>query len=70
MKYLPPYHWILSYYTCKNIAGEISDQNFDEHEKGYARKAVWVEIDKIKDLKFYNAVDSVAIIQKAANLPN
>ncbi len=63
-----PYHCILSYYACKNIAGEISDKNFGEEEKQYIRKAEWVPLERIRELKFYHPVDSIAIIQKAVQL--
>lgn len=59
------YHTVLMYYLCENVSGEISDANFDEYEKKYAKKAEWVAIARIKDLKFYNPVDSVALIHKA-----
>lgn len=63
-----PYHTILAYYLCKDIKGEISDANFDALEKQYAKKAEWVEISRVKDLKFYNPIDSVALIEKAFNM--
>lgn len=63
-----PYHCILSYYACRSIVGEISDANFGESEKEYAKKAEWVSLERIHELKFYNPVDSIAIIQKAAEL--
>ena len=65
-----PYHTILAYYLCKNIYGEISDKHFDESEKQYAKKAEWVDIAKIRDLKFYNPIDSVALIEKALRMHN
>lgn len=60
-----PYHTVVMYYLCKSVSGEISDAYFDTYEKTYAKKAEWVAIGRIKDLKFYNPVDSAAIIQKA-----
>lgn len=60
-----PYHTILSYYLCKSVSGEITDANFDGLEKQYAKKAEWVERSRVDDLKFYNPVDSPALIEKA-----
>ena len=60
-----PYHCLLAYYLCKNIGGEISIQHFAEDERGYAKKAEWVDISRIESLKFYNPMDCVRIIQKA-----
>ncbi len=59
---------ILIYFTCKDVEGDISIDGFDEHEKSYAQAAEWVSLDKIDGLKFYNPIDSVALIQQAANL--
>ncbi|TSC83367.1 MAG: MutT/NUDIX family protein [Parcubacteria group bacterium Gr01-1014_17] len=41
-----------------------------ESEKQYAKKAEWVDIAKIRDLKFYNPIDSVALIEKALRMHN
>lgn len=60
-----PYHTILAYYLCKSISGEITDANFDVLERQYAKKAEWIERSRIKDLKFYNPIDSAAVIEKA-----
>ena len=59
------FHSILMYFVCTNPQGEISTDGFDEEEKEYAKKAEWVDLEKIKSLKFYNSVDSVAIIEQA-----
>ena len=62
-----PYHSILMYFICTNPEGEITTDGFDEFEKDYMKKAEWIDIDKVSTLKFYNGVDSPAIIQKAFN---
>ncbi len=59
------FNTILLYYTCSYKSGDLSTDGFDEYEKGYARKAEWVSIDRIEKIKFHNSVDSVAIIRKA-----
>jgi 8-oxo-dGTP pyrophosphatase MutT (NUDIX family) len=56
---------VLIYYTCRNPKGKISTKNFDENEKVYASAAEWIDLKKIKKIKFYNAVDSVKLIQEA-----
>lgn len=62
------YNTVLMYYTCTNPRGTISTEGFDEAEKSYARKAEWIDIEQIEELKYINPVDSVAIIQKALSL--
>ncbi len=59
-----PYHTILAYYLCNDMKGEIPDANFDALEKQYAKKAEWVDMSKIKGLKFYNPIDSAALIER------
>jgi len=61
------YHSLLIYFLCEYKNGEINTQGFDEHEKMYAKKAVWISLDEVPKLKFYNSVDSVSLIKKAAN---
>lgn len=56
---------ILIYFLCDIKSGKITDKNLDEYEKEYAKKAEWVDIDKIKEVKFYNTTDSVKIIERA-----
>lgn len=60
-----PYQTILIYFLCKKVGGEISDKYFAEDEKEYSKVAEWVPLEKIESLKFYNPVDSVAIIKEA-----
>ena len=61
-----PLHTILAYYQCTATGGEISDAGFDEHEKEYAKKAEWVDLDRIGAIKFLNPIDSPALIKRAA----
>jgi 8-oxo-dGTP pyrophosphatase MutT (NUDIX family) len=61
---------ILMYYKCEKIGGEISIAGFDEHEKQYAGMPEWIDIKDVDKLKFYNPVDSVAIIHKALKILN
>lgn len=56
-------HSILIYYLCKNPKGKISIQNFDENEKAYLSLAEWVDLKNIKNIKFYNGVDSLKLIK-------
>lgn len=56
---------ILMYYSCKKIGGEISIDGFDEYEKQYAGMPEWIDIKDIDKIKFYNPVDSIAVIKKA-----
>ena len=60
-------HWqsIAIYYLCKYISGEISTEGFVEYEKKYMQEAQWIPIKDIDTLKFYNHVDSPALIRAA-----
>jgi ADP-ribose pyrophosphatase YjhB (NUDIX family) len=59
------YHYILLYYGCRFVGGTLSDENLQDDERQYAKVARWVPLDEIGSLRFYNPVDSVAIINKA-----
>lgn len=59
------FHNILIYATADVIGGEISTKNFDTCEKNYAGKAAWIPYKEIKEIKFYNSVDSIKLIEKA-----
>lgn len=61
-------HSILIYYLCKRVGGELTIENFDEHEKEYADMPEWISIENIENIKFYNSVDSVKIIKEAMEL--
>lgn len=62
------YHYILLYYPCSLIGGNISVANFQEDEKLYAQAARWVTVGEVDKLKFYNPVDSASIIGTAHRL--
>lgn len=59
------YHYMLLYYPCELVGGSLSDANFQEDEKIYAKVAEWVPIASVRSLKFYNPVDSPRIIESA-----
>lgn len=65
---LAPFHSILLYYACEITGGELSVAGFTEFEKKVSRIAEWVPIDKVLTLKFYNPIDSPALIRKAAGI--
>lgn len=56
----------LIYFSAEVIGGELSTENFDVHEKLYAKQAEWIPIEKAAALKFYNPIDSAALIRNAA----
>jgi 8-oxo-dGTP diphosphatase len=60
------FHSILMYYTADTVGGELSTDGFSEFEKTIAQKAEWIDIETACGLKFYNPVDSPALIRKAA----
>ena len=62
------FHSILLYYTATTIGGELSTDGFSDFEKTMAQKAEWIDVEKAVTLKFYNPVDSPALMRKAAGL--
>lgn len=59
---------ILLYYVCKKIGGRLSAKHLDEYEKKYAQLAEWVDLKRVNKIKFYNPVNSPAIIRQASKL--
>ena len=68
----PILYWnsIFMYYLVRNPRGKITDKYFDQHEKTYAGLAEWIPTRQALKLKFYNGVDSPALIKKALKLKN
>lgn len=62
------FHSILLFYRCTNPRGKISTAHFDTYERQYAGKAEWIDITKASKLKFYNPIDSPALIKKAMKM--
>ena len=54
---------ILIYYTVKKVGGKLSLKNVDEHEANYMEMPEWIDIKKASGLKFYNGIDSPALIR-------
>lgn len=63
-----PFHTVLLYFLCTNARGKISTAHFGAYEKKYAGRAEWIPIAQTKRLKFYNPIDSPALIQKAIKM--
>jgi len=65
-------HWNapVFYFLVRRVGGEISVNNFSEEEKDYKNLAEWVDLEKIKETKFYNSIDSVEVIKKAEKILN
>ncbi len=63
-----PFHSILIYFLVRKVGGEISINNIDESEKSYIDIPEWIDIEKMSKIKFYNSIDSLAVIEKAQNL--
>jgi len=59
-----PLHSVLLFYRCEVIGGSLSDEGLTEFERGIAKLAEWVDIDKALGAKFYNPIDSPALIRK------
>jgi len=59
---------ILIFYLVKKVSGEISTKHLEDYEKEFIKKAEWIDLDKIEELKFINTVNSPEIIQKGVKL--
>ena len=67
--FIPRFHkdkWncILVYFFCEYVSGELSKDNVDEFEKEYMEIAEWVSVDDVDKIRFYNGIDSPALIRK------
>ena len=60
------YHSLHYYFLCASPKGELSTDGFAEYEKEYMKAPVWVPLRELDGLKFYNSIDSVGLIRKAA----
>ena len=61
-------HSLLLYYLCSITGGEISKEFFDENERTYMDKPEWINLKEIQKVKFYNSVDSLAILEEAKRI--
>jgi len=59
---------VLIFMLVKNVGGKISVDNLDEYEKEYTGLPEWIDLKKLKKIKFYNSVDSILVIKKACGL--
>ena len=60
------FHTILLFYTCKDISGTVSATVASSGEKVYVREAKWIPFSEVAALKFYNQVDSPALVRLGA----
>lgn len=58
-------HTLLLYYLCAVTGGEASIDGFDAEEKIYADMPEWVPLDQVRHIRFYNSIDSPALIDMA-----
>ncbi|MFA5985978.1 MAG: NUDIX domain-containing protein [Parcubacteria group bacterium] len=61
-------HSILMYYACDRYSGDPHIDNLVEDEKNYISGFEWVDIQSLNAVKFYNGVDSIALVQKSVRL--
>ncbi len=61
-------HSLLLYYLCKIVGGEISTAFQDESEKQYMDSPEWIDLKTVEYIKFYNSVDSLAILKEAERI--
>lgn len=59
---------LMIYYLVKKVGGTLTTENFSEEEKDYADMPEWINLNNIKDKKFFNSVDSVALIEKVSEI--
>ena len=60
------FHALVYYFLCTNPMGELSTEGFMHYEKDYMKGPVWVPLGELDRLKFYNSIDSAALIRKGA----
>lgn len=59
---------VLIFMLVKKVGGKISIDNLDEYEKEYTGLPEWIDLKKLKKIKFYNSVDSILVVKKACGL--
>ncbi len=59
------FHALIYYFLCKEPTGELSTEGFAPYEKEYMKEPVWMPIEKVTGLKFYNPVNSPELIRAA-----
>ena len=62
------FHSLLYYFLCTDPQGELSTDGFAQYEKEYMKGPVWLPFDKLDSVKFYNPIDSAALVRKAIDL--
>lgn len=62
------WNWIGVYYTVKKLSGKISTANFADSEKHYIDAAEWIDLRKIKKIKFYTAANGPKLIAEAIRM--
>ncbi|OGE88572.1 MAG: hypothetical protein A3J07_02415 [Candidatus Doudnabacteria bacterium RIFCSPLOWO2_02_FULL_49_13] len=58
------FHSTLLYYGCQSFTGKPNAKHLIGDEKRYSKGPEWVDLNRIKKIKFYNPIDSVALITK------
>ena len=56
---------VLIYFLVEKVGGDISIKACDTDEEKYLGLPEWIEVGKIKDLKFYNTTDNEELIREA-----
>ncbi len=59
------YQSILAYFLCEIVGGDLAEQQLDEYEKEYAKKAEWINLDQINTIKYMSTADTVRVIKKS-----
>ncbi|MDX9893225.1 MAG: NUDIX domain-containing protein [Patescibacteria group bacterium] len=65
-----PYNAVVIYFLCQQVGGKLSIDNLDIYEKGYVGMPEWLDIEDLDKFKYYNPVDSPALIREALKIKN
>jgi len=57
---------ILLYYVCELVGGELSTDGFDEMEKQYAKKALWLPLAELDSIGIASSYDWRELVRQAA----
>lgn len=61
------YQAIAIYYTCEIAGGELSNDGFDESEKEFVEKPVWLDISEIDNIECGGYRDFKDVVKKVIN---
>ncbi len=63
-----PFNAVVIYFLCHKVGGELSLDHVDDSEKAYIGMPEWIEISQLAKLKFYNPIDSPAVVRETLRI--